>query len=58
VISMAAYSVDGIRRLEALGVTDVIVGFRWAYQRESDTESLETKVAALQRYAETVIAAC
>ena len=31
VISMDAYSVDGIRRLADQGVTDVIVGFRWPY---------------------------
>src|ERR1700733_12615782 len=29
VISMDAYSVEGVRRLEEQGVTDVIVGFRW-----------------------------
>ena len=31
VISMDAFSVDGVRRLEEQGVTDVIVGFRWPY---------------------------
>jgi probable F420-dependent oxidoreductase len=58
VISSDAYSRAGIERLEAMGVTDVIVGFRWAYQREPDRETLATKVAALQRYADTVMAAC
>ncbi len=57
VISMDAYSVDGIRRLEELGVTDVIVGFRWTYERGPDTEPLETKVDNLHRYAESIIAA-
>jgi probable F420-dependent oxidoreductase len=57
VISMDAFNVDGVRRLEELGVTDVIVGFRWTYQREQDTEPLQKKVDALQRYADTVIAA-
>jgi alkanesulfonate monooxygenase SsuD/methylene tetrahydromethanopterin reductase-like flavin-dependent oxidoreductase (luciferase family) len=57
VISMDAYTVDGIRRLEELGVTDVIVGFRWTYQREADTEPLQDKVDALRRYADTIIAA-
>lgn len=57
VISMDAYTVDGIRRLEELGVTDVIVGFRWAYERGPDREPLEQKVDALRRYADTVIAA-
>jgi alkanesulfonate monooxygenase SsuD/methylene tetrahydromethanopterin reductase-like flavin-dependent oxidoreductase (luciferase family) len=57
VISMDAYTVDGIRRLEELGVTDVVVGFRWTYDRAQDTEPLQQKVDNLNRYAETVIAA-
>ncbi len=31
VISLDAYTPDGVQRLEELGVTDVIVGFRWPY---------------------------
>ena len=57
VISMDAYTVDGIRRLEEMGVTDVIVGFRWTYEVAQDTEPLQTKLDALRRYADTVIAA-
>jgi probable F420-dependent oxidoreductase len=57
VISMDAFTVDGVRRLEELGVTDVIVGFRWTYQREPDREPLQKKLDALRRYADTVIAA-
>ena len=57
VISLDAYSVEGIRRLEALGVTDVIVGFRYPYTREQDREPLTQKIDALRRYAEDVIAA-
>jgi probable F420-dependent oxidoreductase len=57
VISLDAYTVDGIRRLEELGVTDVIVGFRWAYQRGPDTEPLQTKIDNLRRYSESVVAA-
>lgn len=55
VISMDAYTVDGIRRLEELGVTDAIVGFRWAYERGADTEPLQTKIDNLNRYADTVL---
>ena len=55
VISLDAYSLDGIRRLEELGVTDVIVGFRWTYDRGRDTETLQTKVDALTRYADSVL---
>lgn len=57
VISMDAFSVDGIRRLEELGVTDVIVGFRWTYEVGPDTEPLQKKLDNLRRYADTVIAA-
>ena len=56
VISVDAYSVDGVRRLEELGVTDVIVGFRWPYGVEQDTETLQTKVDNLRRFADDVIA--
>ena len=56
VISMDAYTADGIQRLEELGVTDVIVGFRWPYVVGPDTEPLQDKVDALQRYADDVIA--
>jgi len=55
VISMDAYTADGIHQLEEMGVTDVIVGFRYPYTREQDTETLQHKVDALNRYADTVI---
>jgi hypothetical protein len=55
VISLDAYSVDGIHRLEEQGVTDVIVGFRWPYAVGPDTESLQTKVDNLRRFADDVI---
>jgi probable F420-dependent oxidoreductase len=53
VISMDAYSLDGIKRLEELGVTDAIVGFRNAYQ--PDTQTLEHKLDALRQFADNVI---
>ena len=56
VISMDAYSVDGVRRLEEQGVTDVVVGFRWPYAVGPDTEPLQAKVDNLRRFADTVIA--
>jgi len=55
VISLDAYSVDGVRRLEDQGVTDVIVGFRWPYTVGPDTEGLTAKVDSLRRFAESVI---
>jgi probable F420-dependent oxidoreductase len=56
VISMDAYTADGVKRLEDKGVTDVIVGFRVPYQQGPDTEPLQDKVAHLERFAESVIA--
>jgi probable F420-dependent oxidoreductase len=55
VISMDAYSADGIRRLADQGVTDVIVGFRWPYEAKPDTQPLAEKIDALNTYAEKVI---
>lgn len=54
VISMDAYTTDGIKRLEDKGVTDVIVGFRNAY--ETDTMPLQQKIDAIRGYADRVIA--
>jgi probable F420-dependent oxidoreductase len=55
VISADAYSVDGVRRLEDQGVTDVIVGFRWPYDAKPDTEPLADKIGALEKFAAKVI---
>jgi len=55
VISMDAYTLDGIKRLEDKGVTDAIVGFRYPYIIGPDPEPLEKKIRNLQRFAEKVI---
>jgi probable F420-dependent oxidoreductase len=55
VISMDGYSVDGVKRLEDLGVTDAIVGFRDAYAPGPDPETLEHKQDCLKRFADDVI---
>ncbi|CAJ1497010.1 LLM class flavin-dependent oxidoreductase [[Mycobacterium] burgundiense] len=55
VISLDAYTVDGIKRLEDKGVTDVIVGFRLPYIMGQDTEPLADKIRNLERFAENVI---
>ena len=54
VIALEAYTLDGVRRLEEQGVTDVIVGFRNAY--EPDTMPLQQKIDALRGYADRIIA--
>jgi probable F420-dependent oxidoreductase len=56
VISMDAFSVDGAHRLEDVGVTDAIVGFRWPYVQGPDTQPLQDKLDALNRFADSVIA--
>jgi len=53
VISLDAYTPDGIRRLEDAGVTDAIVGFRNAY--EPDHMPLQQKLDALRSYSDQII---
>jgi probable F420-dependent oxidoreductase len=54
VISMLAYDVDGIKRLEDMGVTDAIVGFRDAYS--GPDQPLTEKIDTLRGFADSVIA--
>lgn len=54
VIAMEAYTLDGVKRLEDRGITDCIVGFRNAY--EKDTTPLQQKIDALRGYADRIIA--
>jgi alkanesulfonate monooxygenase SsuD/methylene tetrahydromethanopterin reductase-like flavin-dependent oxidoreductase (luciferase family) len=53
IISIDAYSPDGVRRLEEAGISDVIVGFRDVYAGQD--MPLAQKVDALRRYADDVI---
>jgi probable F420-dependent oxidoreductase len=55
-ISLDAFSIDGVHKLEDLGVTDVIVGFRYPYTTEPDTQPLQDKIDLLSRFADSVIA--
>ena len=55
VIGMEAYSKDGIKTLEDAGVTHVIVGFRNAYSKSHDKQSLQQKIDMLNGYAERII---
>ncbi|PQM48242.1 hypothetical protein C1Y40_01553 [Mycobacterium talmoniae] len=56
VISLDGFTVDGVKRLEDKGVTDVIVGFRVPYIIGPDTQPLADKIANLERFADQVIA--
>lgn len=53
VISMDGFTVDGVKRLEEKGVTDVIVGFRNSYA--PDDQTLQQKLDALRGFADRVI---
>ncbi len=54
VISLDAFSPDGVRRLEDKAVTDVILGFRNPYSGED--QPLQQKIDALKGFADNVIA--
>ena len=56
VISFDGFTVDGVKKLADLGVTDVIVGFRIPYIMGTDTEPLDDKIRNLEWFAENVIA--
>ncbi|MFZ0833497.1 MAG: LLM class flavin-dependent oxidoreductase [Mycobacterium sp.] len=56
VICADGFTVDGVKRLEDKGVTDVIVGFRVPYIVGPDTEPLDKKIRHLEKFAEKVIA--
>jgi len=53
VISPDGYSVDGVRRLEEIGVTDAIIAFRDLYAEDQMT--LQEKLDTLHRFADDVI---
>ena len=54
--SRDAYTPDGVKRLAEQGITDLVVGFRQPYVRGPDSESLQTKLDALRRYGDAIIA--
>lgn len=55
VISFDAYTLDGVKRLEDQGVTDVIVGFRNPYF-DDDSMPVQQKIDMLRQFADDVIA--
>ena len=55
VSSLDGYNVDGVRRLEESGVTDLVIGFRNPYTRKQDTQSLDEKIDLMRQYADNVI---
>lgn len=55
VISLDAYTPEGIDRLESMGVTHAIVGFRNSYDMAQDKQSLQQKIDLAAGYAERMI---
>ncbi len=55
VMGEAAYSPEGIKKLEELGATEVIVAFRNTYEGGPDERTLEGMIAEINWYAEEVI---
>lgn len=53
--SMDAFQLDGIKRLEDKGITDVVVGFRDPYTTDHDTQPLEVKIGAIRKYADRIL---
>jgi len=55
VMGEAAYSPEGIKQLEELGATEVIVAFRNTYEGGPDERTLESMIAEINWYAGEVI---
>ena len=55
VMGEAAYSADGVKTLQNIGATEVIVAFRNAYDGGPDNRTLEGMIAEINWYADEVI---
>lgn len=51
-----AFSLDGVKRLQDIGVTESIIAFRDPYQGKQDETSVEQKVQTMTWFADNVIA--
>jgi probable F420-dependent oxidoreductase len=51
-----AYSADGIKKYQEMGVTEVTLAFRNIYEQELDDKSVEEKIGVMDWYANDVIA--
>lgn len=50
-----AFSLDGVKKLEEIGVGEAIVGFRNPYDGSKDTQSLGEKIDQMKWFAENII---
>ena len=55
IMSEAGYSADGVKQLQELGVTEVIIAFRNAYEGGEDNRTLDGMIAEINWFAEEVI---
>lgn len=55
-LTAEGFTPDGIKRLEDLGVTEVIIAFRDVYGSEPDTKTVEQKIAEIEGFANHVLA--
>lgn len=53
-----AFNVDGVKRLEDIGVTESIIAFRDPYKGEQDNSSVEDKIKMMTWFAENIISKC
>ncbi|MEZ4279636.1 MAG: TIGR03619 family F420-dependent LLM class oxidoreductase [Myxococcota bacterium] len=54
-MSAEAFSVDGVKKLEDLGIGEAIVAFRNPYEGKVDTQTLEEKIGMIRWFADNVI---
>ena len=55
IMSEAGYSIEGVNQLQNIGVTEVIIAFRNAYEGGADNRTLEGMKAEINWFAEEVI---
>ncbi len=54
-MSAEAFSVDGVKKLEDLGIGEAIVAFSNPYEGKPDTQTLEQKIGMLRWFSDNVI---
>ena len=50
-----AFSLDGVKKLEDIGVSEAVIGFRNAYDGTPDTQTLDEKIGQMNWFADTII---
>ena len=50
-----AFSLEGLEKLEKIGITEVIIGFRNPYEAAADNQTVEEKIGMINWYADTIM---